>query len=30
MISIPVMDINNYLNISTQWDFLVAFTAKML
>jgi len=30
MVSIPAMDINNYVNISTQWDFMVAFTAKML
>lgn len=30
MISIPLMDINNYVNVTTQWDFFIAFIPKML
>lgn len=30
MISIPLMDVNNYLTISTHWDFMTSFIFKLL
>ena len=30
MVSIPIMDLNNYVTITTHWDFMVSFTLKVM
>jgi hypothetical protein len=30
MTSIPLMDVNNYLTITTHWDFMTSFLLKTL